>query len=143
LDLYCGVGTFTLPIAKESDAHVTGVEIVQTAIDSAKKNAQLNYINNIEFLCKDVNKVIDEVLVGGKYDVIAVDPPRAGLGAKVVSGLLNTDAQKIIYVSCNPSTLARDLEGLSLKYSIKNIQPFDLFPQTYHTENVVILESAA
>lgn len=139
LDLYCGVGTFTLPLAKKFDVPVFGVEVVQSAIDSAEQNAQKNSITGIGFLCKDVGKIIDDVLQKDNYDIVVVDPPRAGLGAIVVQGLLTAEPEQLIYVSCNPATMARDLMGLGLKYDIVNIQPFDLFPQTYHVECIAVL----
>jgi len=142
LDLYCGVGTFTLPLAKKFGVGVFGVEIVQTAIDSAQKNATKNGITDINFLCKDVSKVIDEVLADAAYDVIVVDPPRAGIDAKVIQGLLQSNAEQIIYISCNPTTLARDLMGLGLKYDVVSVQPFDLFPQTYHAECIAVLKKS-
>lgn len=140
LDLYCGVGTFTLPLAQRFDVPVFGVELVQSAIDSAKQNAKNNNITDIDFICKDVTKIIDEALQKDNYDIVVVDPPRAGLGAIVVQGLLTAEPEQLVYVSCNPATMARDLIGLGLKYDIVKLQPFDLFPQTYHVECIAVLK---
>lgn len=139
LDLYCGVGTFTLPIAmNKKNVQVTGVELVQTAIDSAQENADLNTIEGINFICSDVGKVLTDIAEGG-FDCIVVDPPRAGLTKDVVDALNASQAKTLIYVSCNPSTFARDLVGLQSQYIIEFLQPFDLFPQTYHVEMIAVL----
>lgn len=141
LDLYCGIGTFTLPLAKEfSQSTITGIEIVQSAIDSAQQNAQKNDLDHINFICEDVGKIINETLAEKNFDVILVDPPRAGLAGSVIESLRNCAAHTILYVSCNPSTFARDLSMLSDDFTIEMIQPFDLFPQTYHIETIGVLK---
>jgi 23S rRNA (uracil1939-C5)-methyltransferase len=139
LDLYCGVGTFTLPLAREFDAPVHGVEIVETAIRSAEHNAQINGIDGLTFECADVGKVVENTFATNYYDIVVVDPPRAGLVKSVVEQILQAQPKQIVYVSCNPSTLARDLDMLAEKYEIHHIKPFDLFPQTYHVECVAYL----
>ncbi len=141
LDLFSGIGTFTLPLAKNfAKSQVFGVEIVESAVKSAEQNAKLNNIQNVNFVCQDVNKICNQVLEQDFYDIVLVDPPRAGLSFKVIKSLLKSEPKKIIYVSCNPTTLVRDLDFLVQKYSIVKIQPFDLFPQTYHIETIVVLE---
>lgn len=140
LDLYCGVGTFTLPLAAHYGARVYGVELVSSAIDSARDNALRNKITGIEFLCKNVDSIIDDLFTENTYDAVVVDPPRAGLGNKVVFGLLEAKPSVIVYISCNSATMARDLVGLQLSYDISELKAFDLFPQTYHAECVAILK---
>lgn len=140
LDLYCGVGTFTLPLTQKFNVPVFGVELVQSAIDSAQKNAELNNISGLEFLCKDVTKIINEVLQKNNYDIVVVDPPRAGLGAIVNQGLMDAEPEQIVYVSCNPATMARDMMALQLKYDVEKLYAFDLFPQTYHVECIAALK---
>lgn len=140
-DLYCGAGTITLPAAQRAK-YVYGIEIVPEAVQNARDNANLNGIENVEFVAGDVQKELAGVIQkAGKIDAIILDPPRKGLDANVIKSCAATGAQKIGYVSCNPSTLARDLaEFAKLGYSIKAVQPVDMFPQTTHSEVVVKLE---
>lgn len=139
-DLYCGAGSIGLYLADSTDK-VIGIEELQTAIDDARANAALNGISNAFFYTGDVGSLFDEELIKkhGHADAIIVDPPRAGLHTHVVKSLLMTEAQKIVYVSCNPSTQARDLALLVEKYDIVKMQPVDMFPQTSHVENVALL----
>jgi len=140
LDLYCGTGTIGIYLAKKANK-VLGIEILKDAINDANKNKKINGIDNIEFICNDVSKAISNI--NYKLDVIVVDPPRSGLDNKTCEFLNNSDANKIIYVSCDPMTLVRDLNILKEKYNIKEITPFDMFPNTYHVENVCLLEKIA
>lgn len=139
-DLYCGIGTigiFASPYVKK----VYGIEIVKQAIDDAKENANINDIRNIEFFAGDVGKVFEEVLKknNDEPDVIFVDPPRKGLDKHTIDNILDVKPKKIIYISCNPASLVRDLRLLEEEYDIKEIQPVDMFPSTGHVEAVCLL----
>ena len=140
-DLYTGTGTIAQFVAKKAKK-VIGVESVPDAIEAAKQNAQLNNIENVEFYVGDMKKVFNEEFINthGKPDVVITDPPRDGMHGDVVVQLLNLGAEKIVYVSCNSATQARDLALLDPKYKVTKVQPVDMFPQTHHVENVVLLE---
>lgn len=139
LDLYCGVGTIGL-IASQFVKKVTGVEIVEQAIENAKENAKINNIDNIEFICGDAQKLVKEFENKGiHFDCIFVDPPRKGCSTETIKTLIELNSEKIVYISCQPSTLARDLAILKEYYNIEMIQPVDMFPQTYHVETVCLL----
>lgn len=140
-DLYTGTGTIAAYIAN-SVKKVIGIEYVVEAVKDAGINSALNGLNNTVFISGDMAKVLHDALIVeyGKPDVIITDPPRAGMHPKVIEQLLNIAAPKIVYVSCNPATQARDIALLSEKYAVKAVQPVDMFPQTHHVENVVLLE---
>ncbi|MGV8877849.1 MAG: 23S rRNA (uracil(1939)-C(5))-methyltransferase RlmD [Sphingobacteriaceae bacterium] len=140
-DLYTGAGTIANFIAA-SVKEVIGVEYVPTAIEDAKVNSQINNITNTKFFAGDMKDVLvaDFVKQHGKPDVIITDPPRAGMHPDVLTRLLEIEASKIVYVSCNAATQARDLLILSEKYDVIKIQPVDMFPHTQHVENVVLLQ---
>ncbi len=140
-DLYTGTGTIAQFVAKKAKK-VIGVEAVPDAIMAAKENADRNNIENTEFYVGDMAKVFDQNFLAkhGKPDVIITDPPRDGMHKKVVEQLLNVEAEKIVYVSCNSATQARDLAILDEKYTIVKTQAVDMFPQTHHVENVVLLK---
>ncbi len=140
-DLYTGTGTIAQFVSGKAKK-VIGVEVVPDAISAAKENAKLNKIDNVEFYVGDMKKVFnaDFISTHGKPDVVITDPPRDGMHADVVGQLLNLDAQKIVYVSCNSATQARDLALLDSKYKVTKVQTVDMFPQTHHVENVVLLE---
>ena len=140
-DLYTGTGTIAQFVARDA-RKVIGVESVPDAINAAKQNAEANNIDNVEFYVGDMRKVFNQDFINthGKPDVVITDPPRDGMHADVVKQLLELGADKIVYVSCNSATQARDLEILDSKYKITKVQPVDMFPQTYHVENVVLLE---
>jgi 23S rRNA (uracil1939-C5)-methyltransferase len=140
-DLYTGTGTIAQFVAKKAKK-VIGVEAVPDAISAAKENAQLNNIENVEFYVGDMKKVFNEEFINthGKPDIVITDPPRDGMHGDVVAQLLNLGAEKIVYVSCNSATQARDLALLDSKYKVIKVQPVDMFPQTHHVENVVLLE---
>lgn len=137
LDLYSGTGTIGIYVSN-SVKKVISVEINKFAVDDARKNKELNNVNNIEFICDDVANVIDSFKE--KIDSIIVDPPRSGLDDKTVSYLKQISSNKIVYVSCDPITLARDLEKLSELYEINEITPVDMFPNTSHVECVCVLK---
>ena len=136
LDLYCGTGTIGLYVAKNAKK-VIGVELNKEAIEMANKNKELNNIENIEFICDDAKNIIKKL----KYnpDLIILDPPRSGLYKGMIEDILKFNSKKIIYVSCNPITLVRDLNQLKEKYNIIEVQPLDMFPNTYHVECVSVL----
>ena len=136
LDLYCGTGTIGIYLSKYCK-EVLGIEIVDNAIRDANINKELNNIDNISFVCGDVGRLINNDY---KQDVLIVDPPRAGLDKKTRKVILENEYKKIVYVSCDPMTLVRDLSELSSKYDVKDITLVDMFPNTYHVESVVLLE---
>ena len=140
-DLYTGTGTIAQFIAKKAKK-VIGVEAVPDAINGAKENAKLNNINNVDFFVGDMKTVFNAAFIAanGHPDVIITDPPRDGMHADVVHQILKVSPQKIVYVSCNSATQARDLALLKNDYTITRVQPVDMFPQTHHVENVVLLE---
>lgn len=139
-DLYTGAGTIANFVAPDVK-HVVGIEYVPSAIEDAKFNAALNGIQNTQFYAGDMKDLLtaDFVAAHGRPDVVITDPPRAGMHADVVNRLLEMEAPKIVYVSCNASTQARDLALLKEKYEVKRIKPVDMFPHTQHVENVVLL----
>jgi 23S rRNA (uracil1939-C5)-methyltransferase len=139
-DLYTGAGTIANFIAGQVK-EVVGVEYVPSAIEDAKINSQINQISNTKFYAGDMKDVLnaDFIAQHGKPDLIITDPPRAGMHGDVVARLMEIEAEKIVYVSCNPATQARDLTILKEKYDIIQIQPVDMFPHTQHVENVVLL----
>jgi len=140
LDLYCGVGTITLAMAKAA-GKVIGVEVVEQAVEDAKENAKRNGIENAEFFCGDAGKAALELEAKGiKPDVIVVDPPRKGLNADTIEALHRMSPRRIVYVSCDPATLARDVALLKARgYVLKNAQAADLFPRCAHVESIVCL----
>ncbi len=139
-DLYCGTGSIGIFVSQQAKK-IIGVEVVAEAIEDAKENAALNNISHAEFFAGDVIKICNDDFFAshGRPDVIITDPPRAGMHAALVEKLLDIAAPKIVYVSCNPATQARDLALLDAKYSIEKIQPVDMFPHTHHIECVVLL----
>ncbi|MCP4456620.1 MAG: 23S rRNA (uracil(1939)-C(5))-methyltransferase RlmD [Cytophagales bacterium] len=140
-DLYTGTGTIANFIARKVKK-VVGVEYVPEAIEDAKVNSEINEINNTEFFAGDMKDVLNEEFVKahGQPDVIIADPPRAGMHADVIEVLNKIKPSKLVYVSCNPATQARDIELLSGTFEVIQIQPVDMFPQTQHVENVILLE---
>lgn len=139
-DLYTGTGTIANFVAKQAK-QVIGIEYVASAIEDAKLNSKLNGIQNTLFYAGDMKGILNEEFIANhaKPDLIITDPPRAGMDEKVVEMLLRLEAPKIVYVSCNPATQARDVALLAEKYDVEKIQPVDMFPQTYHVENVISL----
>ncbi len=140
-DLYTGTGTIAQFVSKHAKK-VIGVESVPDAITAAKENAQLNGITNVEFFVGDMKQVFNDAFITthGHPDVVITDPPRDGMHKDVVGQLLNIAAEKIVYVSCNSATQARDLALLDGMYKVAKVQAVDMFPQTFHVENVVLLE---
>ena len=140
-DLYTGTGTIANFVANHA-RKVIGIEYVPEAIEDAKVNSRINGIENTEFFAGDMKDILNRDFIEkhGKPDVIITDPPRAGMHQDVIEAILFADPQRIVYVSCNPATQARDLQLLSVAYDVKHIQPVDMFPHTQHVENVVLLE---
>ena len=140
-DLYCGIGTISIFMAKYAKK-VYGIEIVEEAIKDAKENAKINHINNTEFISGDVEKTLDELINNKKIvpDVIMIDPPRKGIDNKSIENILKVSPNKIVYISCNPATLVRDLAKLEEKYNVKKIKPADMFPYSKHVEVITSLE---
>ena len=140
-DLYTGTGTIANFVAKMAKK-VIGIEYVPEAIEDAKLNSRVNGIENTEFYAGDMTDILtdDFVAANGRPDVMIVDPPRAGMHEDVVNVILNSEPKRIVYVSCNPATQARDLAMLDVKYRVMEVQPVDMFPHTHHVENVVALE---
>jgi len=140
-DLYCGTGAIALVIAPNA-RQVIGIESVGEAVLDARRNAQINNIDNVSFLAGDMKDMFSKhtITTYGKPDVVITDPPRCGMHQQVVQQLLDICPQRIVYVSCNPETQARDISLMLRQYQITKMQPVDMFPQTAHVENVVLLE---
>ena len=140
-DLYCGIGTITLFMAKYAKK-VYGIEIVEQAIEDAKENAKINDIKNVEFISGDVENILTDLIENKKIipDIIMIDPPRKGLDNKTIENILKIRPKKLVYISCNPATLIRDLSKLENIYNICEIQPVDMFPFTSHVECVAVLQ---
>lgn len=140
-DMYCGIGTIG-QYAASNAMKTVGVEIVESAVINAKENAKLNGFDNFEYYKGAAEEVAPKLIKKGlKPDVIFLDPPRKGCDKALLDTVINTNAKRIVYISCKPSTLARDLEYLTENgYEVKKIQPVDLFPRTYHVETVVLLQ---
>ncbi len=140
-DLYTGTGTIANFVAHQAKK-VIGLEYVEAAIEDAKINSSINNIGNTEFYAGDMKDLLNDAFIQkhGQPDVIITDPPRAGMHQDVINMLLKVAAKRIVYVSCNPATQARDLALLDTKYKVTKLQPVDMFPQTHHVENIALLE---
>ncbi|MEQ8623773.1 MAG: 23S rRNA (uracil(1939)-C(5))-methyltransferase RlmD [Vicingaceae bacterium] len=140
-DLYTGTGTIANFVANQAK-HVVGVEYVPEAIVDAKANSEMNDIANTSFFAGDMKDIFNAQFIAsnGTPDVVITDPPRAGMHQDVINELLNLGASRIVYVSCNPATQARDIQLLDEKYKVTKVQPVDMFPHTHHVENVVLLK---
>ena len=140
-DLYTGAGTIALYFARFVK-EVIGIEYVEQAVIDAESNAKRNRIDNVRFFAGDMAAVLNDSFISenGKPDLILTDPPRAGMHPKVVNQLLSMESERILYISCNPATQARDLNLLDEKYKVMEVQPVDMFPQTQHVENIVLLK---
>ena len=140
-DLYTGTGTIANFVAHKTKK-VIGIEYVPEAIEDAKVNSQVNNIENTLFYAGDMKDILtnDFIAQHGRPDVIITDPPRAGMHPDVINVILNAAPKRIVYVSCNPATQARDLQLMDAEYKVAAVQPVDMFPHTPHVENVVLLE---
>ena len=140
-DLYTGTGTIANFVAHQA-RQVVGIEYVPEAIEDAKENAKINQLDNTLFYAGDMKDILNQefIIRHGRPDVIITDPPRAGMHNDVIDAILFADPCRIVYVSCNPATQARDLQALDAAYRVMAVQPVDMFPQTHHVENVVLLE---
>lgn len=140
-DLYTGTGTIANFIAKNVKK-VIGIEYVREAIEDAKKNSEINTVKNTKFFAGDMKDILTDEFIelNGKPDIIIIDPPRAGMHKNVIKSIVNSKPDKIVYISCNVATQARDIQLLDLTYEIEKIQPVDMFPHTHHIENVILLK---
>ena len=140
-DLYTGTGTIANFVSRMAKK-VIGIEYVPEAIEDAKVNSALNQITNTHFYAGDMKDILTTGFISqhGHPDVIITDPPRAGMHDDVIRTILAAEPSRIVYVSCNPATQARDLHLLDAKYAVRKVQPVDMFPHTHHVENVVLLE---
>jgi len=140
-DLYTGTGTIANFVARRA-RYVVGIEYVPEAIEDAKVNAAINGIENVKFVAGDMKDILNEAFIAenGQPDIIITDPPRAGMHGDVIKVILSANPGRIVYVSCNPATQARDLSLLDSGYRVVSFQPVDMFPHTHHIENVVLLE---
>ena len=139
-DLYCGIGTISLFMSKYAKK-VYGIEIVEEAIKAAKENAKINNVDNVEFIAGDVEKVLSNIIYDRKIipDIVMVDPPRRGLDNTSINNILSIKSKRLVYISCNPATLVRDLAKLEEMYEVKEIVPVDMFPFSKHIETVTVL----
>lgn len=140
-DLYCGIGTISLFMSKYAKK-VYGIEIVEEAIKAAKENAKINSVDNVEFIAGDVEKVLSNIIYDRKIipDIVMVDPPRRGLDNTSINNILSIKSKRLVYISCNPATLVRDLAKLEEMYEVEEIVPVDMFPFTSHVECVAVLQ---
>ncbi|MBS5857096.1 MAG: 23S rRNA (uracil(1939)-C(5))-methyltransferase RlmD [Clostridia bacterium] len=139
-DLYCGIGTISLFMSKYAKK-VYGIEIVEEAIKAAKENAEINSVDNVEFIAGDVEKVLSNIIYDRKIipDIVMVDPPRRGLDNTSINNILSIKSKRLVYISCNPATLVRDLAKLEEMYEVEEIVPVDMFPFTSHVECCSVL----
>ncbi len=138
-DLYCGTGTISIFLS-DAAKEIQGIEIVESAVGDARKNCRNNGIRNCTFTAGDIKDVMTGISCETKPDVMIIDPPRSGMHPKVLSQVRELSPEKIVYVSCNPATLARDLTELKADYRVSEVQPVDMFPHTFHIESVAKLE---
>jgi 23S rRNA (uracil1939-C5)-methyltransferase len=137
VDLYCGTGAIAIYISRAAKT-VIGIEIAESAINDAKNNCRINGISNCRFILGDIKEKLAELTASP--DVMVIDPPRAGMHKDVVHKIIELAPVRLVYVSCNPATMARDLGLLKEKYRVLEVQPVDMFPHTYHIESVARLE---
>ena len=142
LDAYCGTGTIALTAAKWGAGHVTGIELNPSAVSDAVENAKQNNISNADFVCSDASVYFKQLArEGRRADVVFLDPPRSGSDERFLASLIKLKPKTVIYISCNPETLERDLRYLTSMgpYTVRGIQPVDMFPHTPHVETVALL----
>jgi 23S rRNA (uracil1939-C5)-methyltransferase len=136
LDLYSGTGTIGIFLSGAA-REIIGIEIVESAIQDARNNCKNNGISNCRFICGDILKTFDQIQK--QPDVIILDPPRSGMHKGVIKQILEMSPDRMVYVSCNPTTLARDLEMMKDRYAVVEVQPVDMFPHTHHIESIAKL----
>ena len=139
LEVYSGIGGISL-LLKDHAKKITGIEYIESAVRNANENAKRNHCEHVQFIAGDAAEIATRILKKQKVDVIVVDPPRSGLDDAMVQTLMNSKAKQIVYVSCNPSTLAKNLAILTKRYEVKKIVPVDMFSQTQHCETVCLLQ---
>jgi 23S rRNA (uracil1939-C5)-methyltransferase len=137
IDLYCGTGTIAISLSAAA-RQVIGLEIVAGAVADAERNCRLNGVDNCRFVVGDIRQALAGV--AEKAEVMIIDPPRMGMHGEVLQQVLARAPRRIVYVSCNPATLARDIGGLKEAYAVREVQPVDMFPHTFHIEAVARLE---
>lgn len=138
VEAYSGIGAISLYLHDKGN-EIIGIELEEKAVKDANENAKLNDIHNVSFLAEDASKALRRIVKSKKIDVLVVDPPRSGLDDEILTTIMKTKINKIIYVSCNPATLARNLDVLSDKYKVEEIKAYDMFPNTPHVETVVLM----
>ena len=138
IEAYCGIGAISLFLHDKAEK-IIGIEVIEKAVKDAEENARLNQIGNAHFLCGDASETVRKILKKEKVDLLIVDPPRTGLDEELIATILKSKLKEIIYISCNPATLGKDLHLLSKKYEIRSIQGYDMFPNTPHVETVCLL----
>lgn len=139
VEAYCGIGAMSLFCAKKAK-QVIGIEYIEDAVKNAEENAKINQISNVSFICGDAGKELRNISKDHKIDTLIVDPPRTGLDRVMIETILASNIKNIIYVSCNPSTLAKNIDSLNKQYQLVQVQPFDLFSQTQHIETVCLFK---
>lgn len=139
VEAYCGVGAMSL-MAHKKAKHIYGIESIQSAVDNANENARLNDIEHAKFICDDAANGLKKIAQERTIDCLLVDPPRSGMDDKMIEAIEETLPKKIIYISCNPATLAKNLKVLKHNYHVTTIIPYDLFPHTPHIESITVLE---
>ena len=140
MDLFCGAGTISIYCANDANK-IVGIEMVKEAVEQAKYNSKLNNIKNAEFLAGKVEDLLPEVLNNNSFDIVIIDPPRAGLHPRALKYISDLPVKKIVYISCNPSTLERDVKILENDgWELKEVQGVDMFPHTAHMEVVAVIE---
>ena len=140
LDLYCGTGAITIGLSHKA-REVVGIELAESAVSDARRNCRRNGVTNCRFIRGDILEVLPDL--DHRPDVVVIDPPRAGMHKKVVGQVLDLLPPRIVYVSCNPATLARDLEMMKARYRVMEVQPVDMFPHTFHIESVARLQRSS
>ena len=139
VEAYCGVGLMSIAASDKFNKGI-GIEVVKEAIVNAKENARINRLKHLNFICGDAAKELKKIAQNEKVDALIVDPPRSGLDDAMLKAIMQCLPTQIVYVSCNPATLAKNLAVLTSKYEVELIQPLDMFPQTPHVECVVLLQ---
>ncbi len=142
-DVYCGIGTISLLLAQKA-GKVVGIEVVPEAVENAKENAARNGIQNASFLCATAEEALPKLVSSGqRIDCLTVDPPRKGCDTEVIDAILASGVERMVYISCNPATLARDIKLLTAGgFTVQAVQPVDMFPRCGHVESVVLMSRA-